>query len=153
MNPKTNQLRYRPVKRKRCILMASIMKADPLGSLLGWAFLLVQAWMPLFQRWCWSTEVVAPHIGSGLMSGLSEAMRQFLLPSRADIDAGHGGELPQDRRLGLGGNTRCLDPLDRRYGDTGRPLGDQWMYHAVSATSLAGELMRALPEVDAEPLD
>ena len=29
------------------------------------------------------------------------------------------------------------------YGDTGRPLGDQWMYHAVSATSLAGELMRA----------
>ncbi|MHB8897873.1 MAG: alpha/beta hydrolase family protein [Thermoguttaceae bacterium] len=34
------------------------------------------------------------------------------------------------------------------YGDSGQPLADQWMYHAVADTVLANSLLRELPEVD-----
>lgn len=36
------------------------------------------------------------------------------------------------------------------YGDSGEPLKDQWMYHAVADTVLANSLLRSLPEVDAD---
>lgn len=36
-----------------------------------------------------------------------------------------------------------------RYEDSGEPLADQWMYHAVADTVLANSLLRSLPEVDA----
>jgi dienelactone hydrolase len=35
------------------------------------------------------------------------------------------------------------------YADTGEPLADQWMYHAVADTVLANSLIRSFPEVDA----
>ena len=35
------------------------------------------------------------------------------------------------------------------YGDSGAPLADQWIYHAVADTVLANSLLRSLPEVDA----
>lgn len=38
---------------------------------------------------------------------------------------------------------------DGIYGDSARPLTDQWMYHAVADTVLANSLLRSLPEVDA----
>ncbi|RME93457.1 MAG: dipeptidyl aminopeptidase, partial [Verrucomicrobia bacterium] len=34
------------------------------------------------------------------------------------------------------------------YGDSDKPLEDQWMYHAVADTILANSLLRSLPEVD-----
>src|SRR5262249_24596466 len=34
------------------------------------------------------------------------------------------------------------------YGDTGAPLSDQWMYHAVADVVLADSWLRSLPEVD-----
>ena len=34
------------------------------------------------------------------------------------------------------------------YGDSAKPLEDQWMYHAVADTILANTLLRSLPEVD-----
>lgn len=36
------------------------------------------------------------------------------------------------------------------YGDSGEPLKDQWMYHAVADTILANSLLRSLPDVDAK---
>jgi len=36
------------------------------------------------------------------------------------------------------------------YGDSGEPLKDQWMYHAVADTILANSLLRSLPGVDAD---
>ncbi len=36
------------------------------------------------------------------------------------------------------------------YGDSDKPLEEQWIYHAVADTVLANSLLRALPEVDAE---
>lgn len=36
------------------------------------------------------------------------------------------------------------------YGDSDKPLADQWMYHAVADTILANSLLRSLPEVDEE---
>ena len=36
------------------------------------------------------------------------------------------------------------------YGDSGRPLADQWMTHAVAATVLANSLLRSQPGVDAD---
>ncbi|MDF7824638.1 acetylxylan esterase [Pontiellaceae bacterium B12227] len=36
------------------------------------------------------------------------------------------------------------------YGDSGEPLKDQWMYHAVADTILANSLLRSLPEVNAD---
>lgn len=36
------------------------------------------------------------------------------------------------------------------YGDSEKPLNDQWMYHAVADTILANSLLRSLPEVDAD---
>jgi dienelactone hydrolase len=36
------------------------------------------------------------------------------------------------------------------YQDSGEPLEDQWMYHAVADTILANSLLRALPDVDAD---
>lgn len=36
------------------------------------------------------------------------------------------------------------------YGDSGVPLADQWIYHAVADTVLANSLLRSLPEVDAD---
>ena len=36
------------------------------------------------------------------------------------------------------------------YNDSGEPLKDQWMYHAVSQTILANSLLRSLPEVDSD---
>ena len=36
------------------------------------------------------------------------------------------------------------------YGDSAKPIRDQWMYHAVADTILANSLLRSLPEVDAE---
>jgi dienelactone hydrolase len=39
---------------------------------------------------------------------------------------------------------------DGIYGDSGEPLEDQWMYHAVADTVLAHSLLRSLPEVDAD---
>ncbi len=36
------------------------------------------------------------------------------------------------------------------YGDSAKPLCEQWMYHAVADTILANSLLRSLPEVDAE---
>lgn len=36
------------------------------------------------------------------------------------------------------------------YGDSAKPLHEQWMYHAVADTILANSLLRSLPEVDAE---
>jgi len=36
------------------------------------------------------------------------------------------------------------------YGDSDKPLADQWMYHAVADTILANSLLRSLPEVDAD---
>lgn len=36
------------------------------------------------------------------------------------------------------------------YGDSGKPLVDQWMYHAVADTILANSLLCSLPEVDAD---
>jgi dienelactone hydrolase len=38
---------------------------------------------------------------------------------------------------------------DGIYADSGEPLGDQFMYHAVAATIRAHSLLRSLPEVDA----
>jgi dienelactone hydrolase len=38
---------------------------------------------------------------------------------------------------------------DGIYADSGEPLGDQFMYHAVAASILAHSLLRSLPEVDA----
>jgi dienelactone hydrolase len=35
------------------------------------------------------------------------------------------------------------------YGDSAKPLEEQWIYHAVADTVLANSLLRALPEVDA----
>jgi len=35
------------------------------------------------------------------------------------------------------------------YGDSDKPLKEQWMYHAVADTILANSLLRSLPEVDA----
>ncbi len=35
------------------------------------------------------------------------------------------------------------------YGDSTKPLEDQWMYHAVADSILANSLLRSLPEVDA----
>jgi dienelactone hydrolase len=35
------------------------------------------------------------------------------------------------------------------YGDSGEPLADQWMFHAVADTVLANSLLRAQPGVDA----
>ncbi|NDV62066.1 prolyl oligopeptidase family serine peptidase [Puniceicoccales bacterium CK1056] len=34
------------------------------------------------------------------------------------------------------------------YGDSGKPLKSQWMYHAIADTILANSLLRSLPEVD-----
>jgi dienelactone hydrolase len=34
------------------------------------------------------------------------------------------------------------------YGDSGEPLADQWMFHAVADTVLANSLLRSRPEVD-----
>ena len=39
---------------------------------------------------------------------------------------------------------------DGIYGDSKKPLKDQWMYHAVADTILANSLLRSIPEVDAE---
>jgi len=39
---------------------------------------------------------------------------------------------------------------DGIYADSGQPLDQQWMYHAVADTILAGCLMRSLPEVDSK---
>lgn len=36
------------------------------------------------------------------------------------------------------------------YGDSAKPLEEQWMYHAVADTVLANSLLRSLPNVDAE---
>lgn len=36
------------------------------------------------------------------------------------------------------------------YDDSGAPIEDQWMYHAVAATVLAHSLLRSFPEVDAD---
>lgn len=36
------------------------------------------------------------------------------------------------------------------YGDSDKPLVDQWMYHAVADTVLANSLLRSLPQVDAD---
>ena len=36
------------------------------------------------------------------------------------------------------------------YGDTSKPIEDQWMYHAVADTVLANSLIRSLPEVNAD---
>ena len=36
------------------------------------------------------------------------------------------------------------------YGDSDKPLKDQWMYHALADTVLANSLLRSLPGVDAE---
>lgn len=36
------------------------------------------------------------------------------------------------------------------YGDSDKPLKDQWMYHAVADTILANSLLRSLAEVDAD---
>ena len=36
------------------------------------------------------------------------------------------------------------------YGDSDKPLADQWMYHAVADTILANSLLRSLPQVDAD---
>jgi dienelactone hydrolase len=38
---------------------------------------------------------------------------------------------------------------DGIYGDSGAPLADQWMYHAVADVVLAHSWLRSLPEVDA----
>ena len=35
------------------------------------------------------------------------------------------------------------------YADTGQPVADRWMYHAVADTVLANSLVRSFPEVDA----
>lgn len=37
---------------------------------------------------------------------------------------------------------------DGIYGDSGEPLRDQWMYHAVADTILANSLLRSMPGVD-----
>ena len=39
---------------------------------------------------------------------------------------------------------------DQIFADSGQPLADQWIYHAVADTVLASSLLRSLPEVDAE---
>ncbi|MCA9120078.1 MAG: acetylxylan esterase [Planctomycetales bacterium] len=39
---------------------------------------------------------------------------------------------------------------DGIYGDSDKPLTDQWMYHAVADTILANSLLRSLPQVDAK---
>lgn len=62
---------------------------------------------------------------------------------------------PEERDAGLAvGNWRKHGmPGPARagiYGDTDQPVQDQWMYHAVAATVLAGALMRSLPEVDGD---
>ena len=36
------------------------------------------------------------------------------------------------------------------YGDSDKPLKDQWMYHAVADTILAHSLLRSHPRVDSE---
>lgn len=46
------------------------------------------------------------------------------------------------QRHGAGGPRR-----DGIYGDSDRPLGDQWMYHATAATVLARSLLGSLPGV------
>ena len=38
------------------------------------------------------------------------------------------------------------------YGDSGEPLADQWIYHAVADTILANSLLRSFPEVDSEKI-
>ena len=38
---------------------------------------------------------------------------------------------------------------DQIFADSDEPLADQWIYHAVADTVLAGALLRSLPEVDA----
>lgn len=37
---------------------------------------------------------------------------------------------------------------DGIYGDSARPLADQWMYHAAADTILANSLLRSLPKID-----
>lgn len=41
---------------------------------------------------------------------------------------------------------------DGIYGDSGRPLDDQWMYHAVAATVLARSLLGSLPGVESDKI-
>jgi len=38
------------------------------------------------------------------------------------------------------------------YGDSAKPLEEQWIYHAVADTVLANSLLRSLPEVDASKI-
>jgi dienelactone hydrolase len=63
---------------------------------------------------------------------------------QTDEPAGDGGE-SRWRRHAFGGPSR-----QGIYGDTGEPLEDQWMFHAVSATILANSLLRSLPGVASE---
>lgn len=64
------------------------------------------------------------------------------LASQAEKDAGLAvgnwlkHDLPGPARAGI-------------YGDTDKPLEDQWMYHAVADVVLANSLVRSLPGVDA----
>ncbi|MFT7623683.1 MAG: dienelactone hydrolase, partial [Myxococcota bacterium] len=62
--------------------------------------------------------------------------------SQVDIDAGNAvGSWLKHAMAG--------PPRAGAYGDTGSPLAEQWMYHAVADTVLANSLLRALPQVDA----
>ena len=63
---------------------------------------------------------------------------------QTDELTGNGGE-NRWRRHAFGGPSR-----QGIYGDTAEPLGDQWMFHAVSATILANSLLRSLPGVAPE---
>ena len=61
-------------------------------------------------------------------------------PSAEERAAGNFGKphpWPGPKRVGI-------------YGDSNKPLEEQWMYHAVAQTILANSLLRSLPEVDAE---
>ncbi len=67
---------------------------------------------------------------------------------QTDIEATPG---EQEAGLAVGRWLRHRMPGPQRvgaYGDSDLPLEEQWIYHAVADTTLAGALLRSLPEVD-----
>jgi dienelactone hydrolase len=115
----------------------------------------VFAWLGLPQHKGETTNGKAPgvvlvHGGGG--TAFKEWVKKWNERGFAAISIAVEGQT--DRRDSTGKSWQQHDwpgpARDGIYGDSDKPLADQWMYHAVADTILANSLLRQLPQVDPE---
>jgi dienelactone hydrolase len=91
--------------------------------------------------------VVLAHGGGGAAS--KDWVKNWNNHGYAAISMSLEGQTEYDPSLkGYSRNPDGIPPRPGIFGDSGAPIKDQWMYHAIANVNLAAALLRSLPEVD-----